>query len=187
MGTSLDASRETRPYPAPEPIAAVLLFCRNTCIAPVAPPACCPKSSATAPVMFLISSRPQLPAPLSVPSAQFRKGRGPGHNRRKHYAIFKELPPFRNWALGQSREVGSWQEDAFQGHGHDFWATIGAGSSGGYGYIANDSQKTSYHPVKEAKTSNYGPVRVATETRPVNVSIPIIIYLGHRGRGLWEY
>ena len=85
---------------------------------------------------------------------------------------------FRNWVLGQSREVGSWQEDAFQGHGHDFWATIGAGSSGGYGYIANDSQKTSYHPVKEAKTSNYGPVRVATETRPVNVSIPIIIYLG---------
>ena len=130
------------------------------------------------PTMFRISSRPQLPASLPVPSAQFRKGRRPAEKPFNPMEFSKSRARFRNWALGQSREVGSWQEDAFQGHGHDFWATIGAGSSGGYGYIANDSQKTSYHPVKEAKTSNYGPVRVATETRPVNVSIPIIIYLG---------
>ena len=130
------------------------------------------------PTMFRISSRPQPPASLPVPSTQARKGAPLFENFIGLKGFSPSPRPFRNWALGQSREVGSWQEDAFQGHGHDFWATIGAGSSGGYGYIANDSQKTSYHPVKEAKTSNYGPVRVATETRPVNVSIPIIIYLG---------
>lgn len=131
-----------------------------------------------APVILRISSRPHAPAVPLAPSTQARKGRGPAEKPFNPMEFSKSRARFRNWALGQSREVGSWQEDAFQGHGHDFWATIGAGSSGGYGYIANDSQKTSYHPVKEAKTSNYGPVRVATETRPVNVSIPIIIYLG---------
>ena len=111
MGTSLDASRETRPYPAPEPIAAVLLFCRNTCIAPVAPPACCPKSSATAPVMFLISSRPQLPAPLSVPSAQFRKGRRPAEKPFNPMEFSKSRARFRAWTLGTGREAGSWGRD----------------------------------------------------------------------------
>ena len=65
----------------------------------------------TDPVMFRISSRPQAPASRSAPSTQFRKGRRPGHNRRKHYAIFKELAPFRNWVLGADGMAGAWGRD----------------------------------------------------------------------------
>ena len=69
------------------------------------------ESTPSCPVMLRISSRPQAPASRSWPSTQARKGRGPGHNRRKHYAIFKELPPFRAWTLGTGREAGSWGRD----------------------------------------------------------------------------
>ena len=53
----------------------------------------------------------QAPASRDSPSAQARKGRRLEHNQRKHYAIFKELAPFRNWTLGTGREAGSWGRD----------------------------------------------------------------------------
>ena len=69
------------------------------------------ESTPSCPVMLRISSRPQAPASRSWPSTQARKGRRLEHNQRKHYAIFKELAPFRAWTLGTGREAGSWGRD----------------------------------------------------------------------------
>ena len=63
------------------------------------------------PTTLRTASDPQAPALLSAPSTQARKGRRLEHNQRKHYAIFKELPPFRAWVLGQEREAGGWGRD----------------------------------------------------------------------------
>ena len=110
----------------------------------------------------------QAPASRDSPSAQARKGRGPGHNRRKHYAIFKELPPFRNWALGQERAAGAWQGDTLKSHAHEYVGhqTQYGGASGSYSAVLQYTQTRT--------TGMFG----ESETRPVNIAQPVIIYLG---------
>lgn len=181
MGTSLDASRETRPYPAPEPIAAVLLFSRDICIAPVAPPACCPKSSATAPVMFLISSRPQLPAPLSVPNAQARKGAPLFENFIGLKGFSPSPRPFRAWVLGQERAAGAWQTDT----GREVSGTFGGFSPTPSGAFtsSNDVRNIgagnnhSYVLYTMAASLVWGE-HTGTEFTPPHTWQPIILYLG---------
>ena len=163
----MDASKETRPYPAPEPVTAALLFSRDICIAPVAPPSCCPKSSATAPVMFRISSRPQLPASRSAPSTQFRKGARLFENFIGLKGFSPSPRPFRAWALGADREAGSWQKDELRSHSHKIMS---------YNQLVAGN-----HPHYAGGAAAYLIESEATggaETRPVNIAQPVITYLG---------
>ena len=188
MGTPLDASKETRPYPAPEPVTAALLFSRDICIAPVAPPSCCPKSSATAPVMFRISSRPQLPASRSAPSTQFRKGAPLFENFIGLKGFSPSPRPFRAWTLGTGREAGSSQLDALQ-------QMTGSVKASRLWYGGDEVELSGVFSSVSHEVGNAGPgggnqphmgflfdpsrvVRTAAETRPMNVSQPIITYLG---------
>ncbi len=82
----------------------------------------------------------------------------------------------RCWGPGGDRQAGSWQEDAFQGHGHNLLTGLSAGSSGGQGYTYSSSTMG----VVSTPTSlaGYGTARIAEETRPANIALPCIIYLG---------
>ena len=66
------------------------------------------------PVIFLISSRPQAPAWASVPGAQFRKNLWHLRNYRPELDFWECRKSFRNWAQGESKEAGSWGEDAIR-------------------------------------------------------------------------
>ena len=84
----------------------------------------------------------------------------------------------RCWGPGIERQAGSWQADAFQGHGHLFYAGVAAGSGGGGGYI-NFSQSNKSRVVTGPESlDGYGTARIADETRPANIALPVIIYLG---------
>ena len=142
------------------------------------------ESTPSCPVMLRISSRPQAPASRSWPSTQARKGRRLEHNQRKHYAIFKELAPFRNWALGTDRGAGSWGRDEIRNitgavaelFGQQAGGATGAmqvflqnnrtaaiGSGAGYGRVSLDASS-------DVPT---GPLNV-----PPHVWQPVVIYLG---------
>lgn len=95
---------------------------------------------------------------------------------------------FRAWTLGAGREAGSWQADAIRniigqlvsiwsyqdalpgGTGALSWTTSGEG-----GFAAN-SKSTMQGITFDASRI----VPTATENRPVNVAIPVILYLGLR-------
>ena len=95
---------------------------------------------------------------------------------------------FRAWTLGAGREAGSWQADAIRniigqlvsiwsyqdalpgGTGALSWTTSGEG-----GFTAN-SKSTMQGITFDASRI----VPTATENRPVNVAIPVILYLGLR-------
>ena len=84
----------------------------------------------------------------------------------------------RCWGPGIERQAGSWQADAVQGHGHVFYAGVAAGSGGGGGYI-NFSQSNKSGVVRGPESlDGYGTARIADETRPANLALPVIIYLG---------
>ena len=84
----------------------------------------------------------------------------------------------RCWGPGIERQAGSWQADAVQGHGHVFYAGVAAGSGGGGGYI-NFSQSNNSGVVRGPESlDGYGTARIADETRPANLALPVIIYLG---------
>ena len=84
----------------------------------------------------------------------------------------------RCWGPGIERQAGSWQEDAFQGHGHILYAGVNSGSSGGGGYM-NFWQSNHDKAIKEPiSLDGYGTARIADETRPANLALPVIIYLG---------
>ena len=152
------------------------------------------ESTPSCPVMLRISSRPQAPASRSWPSTQARKGRGPGHNRRKHYAIFKELPPFRAWALGESREAGAWNapglpniEGGFGIHVQSagvYWSTsllYGAFryQKGRGGNIVTDQINQAENPSPQFNASWANSIYGAASTvMPPSVDIPVILYLG---------
>ena len=85
---------------------------------------------------------------------------------------------FRNWGPGIERQAGSWQADAFQGHGHTLYAGILAGSSGGNGYISVNRKNNTGVVTEPESLGGYGTARIADETRPENVSLPVILYLG---------
>ena len=96
--------------------------------------------------------------------------------------------PFRAWTLGAGREAGEWQADAIRniigqlvsiwsyqdalpgGTGALSWTTSGEG-----GFTAN-SKSTMQGITFDASRI----VPTATENRPVNVAIPVILYLGLR-------
>ena len=95
---------------------------------------------------------------------------------------------FRAWTLGAGREAGEWQADAIRniigqlvsiwsyqdalpgGTGALSWTTSGEG-----GFTAN-SKSTMQGITFDASRI----VPTATENRPVNVAIPVILYLGLR-------
>lgn len=90
---------------------------------------------------------------------------------------------FRNWGPGQtidsSRVAGSVQEDAFQGHRHG-WSGAAAITSkqltatGG----ASSGSARQFATIGDPTPGGNGTPRTADETRPVNISQPIILYLG---------
>ena len=88
---------------------------------------------------------------------------------------------FRAWTGGGDREAGSWQSDALQSHEH-FIPTY-AGISGTRATQLDDSGRASEANIVldagQYYTYSYGPSgRFADETRPVNIAIPAILYLG---------
>ena len=130
------------------------------------------------------------PATTLCPSTQFRKGRGPGHNRRKHYAIFKELPPFRAWVLGVDETAGAWNAPGVP----NITGKIGARSPGTTlvgafflspntegmpcgTFVGSDSNRGINAPTLDASRSStiYG---ASSTVMPPSVNIPVIIYLG---------
>ena len=141
------------------------------------------ESAPSCPVMLRISSRPQAPA-WPIPSTQFRKGRRLEHNQRKHYAIFKELPPFRNWVLGQERAAGAWGRDEIRNVTGSFSAILCGETTvsgalnqvlgGGY-TTASGSGGTKFRTLilDAAQVVPTGPQNV-----PQHVWQPVVIYLG---------
>ena len=88
---------------------------------------------------------------------------------------------FRGWTLGAGREAGEIQSDAVQRHEH-FIPTY-AGISGTRATQIDDSGRASEANIVldagQYYTYSYGPSgRFADETRPVNIAIPVILYLG---------
>ena len=84
----------------------------------------------------------------------------------------------RCWGPGIERQAGSWQADAFQGHGHILHAGQGAGSSGGTGYMGHNLTDFTGVVTGPQSLDGYGTARIADETRPANIALPCIIYLG---------
>ena len=88
---------------------------------------------------------------------------------------------FRAWTSGAGREAGEIQSDAVQRHEH-FIPTY-AGISGTRATQIDDSGRASEANIVldagQYYTYSYGPSgRFADETRPVNIAIPVILYLG---------
>ena len=95
--------------------------------------------------------------------------------------FFPQVQPFRGWTPGAGREAGEIQSDAVQRHEH-FIPTY-AGISGTRATQIDDSGRASEANIVldagQYYTYSYGPSgRFADETRPVNVAIPVILYLG---------
>ena len=91
------------------------------------------------------------------------------------------LSPFRAWTGGGGREAGSWQSDALQSHEHDI--PTYAGISGTRATLIDDkgnlNQSNITLDVGRFYTYPTGPSgRIAAESRPVNISVPAILYLG---------
>ena len=91
---------------------------------------------------------------------------------------------FRNWGPDQSeRPSGSWQGDALQGHWHSitdddgrkFAGYTDGGNGPGWGAGYGETQVQARAIIS---ADGYGLPRVAIETRPVNISQPVILYLG---------
>ena len=88
---------------------------------------------------------------------------------------------FRGWTSGAGREAGEIQSDAVQRHEH-FIPTY-AGISGTRATQIDDSGRASEANIVldagQYYTYSYGPSgRFADETRPINIAIPVILYLG---------
>ena len=159
--------------------------------------------SAPTPVTARIWSVAQLPA-SRLPPVQARKSAGRGKNPflfamlfEKNIEIFSDpnpsvlcvfsicLPPFRAWTSGAGREAGSWQKFAVE------TGITGARTSrDNYGnmsasLLGNVTQNTISVTWISAYTSgSISPYEftsqqtMANETRPSNISVPVIVYLG---------
>ena len=98
------------------------------------------------------------------------------------------LSPFRAWAQGLSREAGSWQEDAVQTgitkigatRFDTAWETVATadGNVRSFGGQILVDTLTANIGVKRDWQFFESLQRVADKTRPVNVALPIVIYLG---------
>ena len=95
-------------------------------------------------------------------------------------------PLFRGWTLGAGREAGSWQQDAIRnilGQLGSIWSyknTLPGGTgalswtTSGEGGFAASSEITMQGVTFDASCV----VPTAEEDRPVNVALPVILYLG---------
>ena len=102
------------------------------------------------------------------------------------------LSPFRGWTGGAGREAGSWQGDAIR----NVTGSAGIGGQTGIAYpLAMDGNTGALCPQGEKGThslstmtsvNTYGglvfdashAVPTAAENRPVNIAVPVILYLG---------
>ena len=73
-----------------------------------------PRAKLAMPVSALMASDAQPPAGLSPPGIQFRKNLWPLRNHRPELDFWECRKSFRNWAQGESKEAGSWGEDAIR-------------------------------------------------------------------------
>ena len=99
----------------------------------------------------------------------------------KRHSFSPYVQPFRAWTGGGGREAGSWQSDALQSHEHDI--PTYAGISGTRATLIDDkgnlNQSNITLDVGRFYTYPTGPSgRIAAESRPVNISVPAILYLG---------
>jgi hypothetical protein len=93
----------------------------------------------------------------------------------------------RVWVAGLSRAAGSWEQDAFQGHGHEIkngfssqiWQPGGFdGNKNIYQGVNNINDSLTSGSVLSPVANGYGTPRVADHTRPPNIASPVILYLG---------
>ena len=104
--------------------------------------------------------------------------------------LFYSCPPcFRAWTGGGGREAGSWEQDAVQtgitslsSRYVDTWHGI----AGPLDVLGDVTETLSTDPTTALQGTSIGEgyvrwtvnQRMADETRPVNIAIPVIIYLG---------
>ena len=136
----------------------------------------------TLPMIFRISSRPQLPASLFPPSTQFRKGAALFDNHIVFNPFRLSLRPFRAWALGQSKDAGAWQTDT----GREVSGTFGGFSPTPSGAFTSSNATQNigagnnhiYVLYTMAASLVLGNEHTGTEFTPSHVWQPIILYLG---------
>lgn len=93
---------------------------------------------------------------------------------------------FQSWVLGQVREAGSWQEDALQGHVHGYGGATDRSNYSGSPVmlsvlpIGNNSTVSMTNAQKQVYASDgaHGTPRIASNTHPENIVVPVIFYLG---------
>ena len=93
---------------------------------------------------------------------------------------------FQSWVLGQVREAGSWQEDALQGHVHGYGGATDRSNYLGSPImlsvlpIGNGSTVSMTNAQKQVYASDgaHGTPRIASNTHPENIVVPVIFYLG---------
>ena len=106
--------------------------------------------------------------------------------------FFPQVQPFRGWTGGAGREAGRWQGDAIR----NVTGSAGIGGQTGLAYpLAMDGNTGALCPQGEKGThslstmtsvNTYGglvfdashAVPTAAENRPVNIAVPVILYLG---------
>ena len=143
-----------------------------------------PRAKLAMPVSALMASDAQPPAGLSPSGPQLRKNLWPLRNYRPELDFWGCRKSFRNWGPDQSeRPSGSWQGDALQGHWHSitddegrkFAGYTDGGDGPGWGAGYGDTYVQARAIIS---ADGYGSPRVAIETRPVNISQPVCLYLG---------
>ena len=141
------------------------------------------------PTMFLISSRPQLPASRSLPSAQFRKGRRQGKNPFIPMEFSKSRARFRAWALGTDQEAGAWGPDTGRNFSGTLEVTRGTSGYGATsGCVSADNAYQAYggggstamwgYRASISALKAYGDDHVGPNFAPAHVKQPLILYLG---------
>ena len=144
------------------------------------------------PVMFRISSRPQLPASRSAPSTQFRKRARLFENSIGLNGFSAGLRPFRAWVLGQGQEAGGYNAPGLPELTGEYVSQAGCGAifNGGLsGVFAKGTQLSG--PVPAYASGSYTTWRLkflasganrlygaSPTVMPPSVDIPVILYLG---------
>ena len=157
------------------------------------------------PVILRVSSLCHAPASSMLPPVQARKSAGRGKNPflfamlfEKNIEIFSDpnpsvlcvfsicLPPFRAWT-GVGREAGSWQGDTMRNLNGSVGNTLRSGVITDTGVFVSHqatyamrAQDGGALPIYIEGFNFYAAEQVSTapENRPVNVALPVILYLG---------
>ena len=161
-------------------------------------------TSSIIPTRFLIASPCKLPASRLAPCTHPRKRAGRGKNPflfamlfEKNIEIFSDpnpsvlcvfsiCPPrFRAWT-GGSREAGSTQGDAIREIYGAFTRPLApsdAGAAGTFSSITRANylfQRAQGESMAEVEFKASRVVQTAEENRPVNIALPVILYLGEK-------